>query len=293
MKHFATRAAGAAIGVLLAATACGGSGGTSPTAAADKSEACRAISAKYPTLQGKTLTVGSSPGPANYVAPDPKDPLKVIGVEPDILAAVGNCVGFTTKFQKLDFNGLIPAMQAGRLDFIASGMYASDERAKQVSFVQYMTAGEASVVPKGNPKNLKSMDDTCGVTAAEAVGTVENAIFDKQSKKCEAAGKPPIKALSFQSNDQAMNAVSQGRADIFLTDSGVASYLAGRFDKVEVGFPIPSDFVFGIAVKKKDATLLNALNEAMGDLYRSGELKKLVTKWGFTAEQVRQPEIKA
>lgn len=254
---------------------------------------CDAIAAKYPSVKGQKLIVGSSPGGSNYDFPDPADPNKIIGIEPDLLDAVSKCAGFTFSFLKQDFNGLIPSLQAKHIDLIASGMYASDERAKQISFVQYMKAGEASVVAKGNPKNLTSMDSTCGVIAAEAVGTVENAIFDKQSAACKAAGKPAITPLSFQGNDQAVNAVAQGRADIFLTDSGVASYLAGKLPKVQVGFPIVSDFVFGFGLAKSDTALLNAVQDSMSELYTTGQLEKIVTKWGFAASQVYKPAIKA
>jgi len=195
--------------------------------------------------------------------------------------------------QKQDFNGLIPALQAKHISVIASGMYASDERAKQISFVQYMKAGEASVVAKGNPKNLTSMESTCGVTAAEAVGTVENAIFEKQDKACKAAGKPGITLLSFQGNDQAVTAVAQGRADIFLTDSGVASYISAKLPKIQVGFPIVSDFVFGFGVAKPDTELLNAIQDSMTELNQSGKLKEIITKWGFAESQIYKPAIKA
>lgn len=295
MKRSARRLCAGALtaAALMALPACGGDSKDSAAAPSSQSQACKDIAAKYSALKGKKITVGTAPSPANYDAPDPKDPSKLVGIEPDLLNAASHCVGFTYSFKKLDFNGLIPALQAGQIDAIAAGMYASDERAQQVSFVQYMKAGEASVVAKGNPKKITSLDKACGATAAEVVGTVENAIFDKQSADCQSAGKPPIKAMTFQANDQALQAVSGGRADIFLTDAGVASYLAAKNPKVAVGFPITSDFVFGLAVAKDDETLLNALQDSLSDLYKSGALEKLVTKWGFSKEQVYEPAIKA
>lgn len=269
------------------------SAASSPAGSGGAAVGCGAISAKYPTVKGQKVIVGSSPGGSNYDFPDPADPNKIIGIEPDLLDAVSKCAGFTFSFQKQDFNGLIPSLQAKHINIIASGMYASDERAKQISFVQYMKAGEAAVVAKGNPKNLTSMESACGVIAAEAVGTVENAIFNKQDAACKAAGKPGITALSFQGNDQAVNAVAQGRADIFLTDSGVASYLAGKLPTIQVGFPILSDFVFGFGVAKTDNALLNAVQDSMTELHTTGQLEKIVTKWGFAPSQVYKPSIKA
>ena len=254
---------------------------------------CGGFSQKYPRLKGRALVVGIAPAPANYSATDPNDPANVIGIEPDLLKAAGACLGFTFTYSKLDFAGLIPALQAGRIQLIAAGMYASDERAKQVDFVQYMKAGEASLVQAGNPKSFRSLADVCDATAAEIVGTVENAILDKQSEACKRDGKKPIEALQFQSNDRAYGALAQGRADILLTDAGVASFLAKMMPgKVEVGFAIPSDFVFGFAISKKDAELRDGLAASLAAMHADGSLQRLVGKWGFADSQIVQPSVK-
>ena len=254
---------------------------------------CQALSQQYPSLKGRALVVGISPAPANYSATDPNDPANVIGIEPDLLKAAGECLGFTFTYSKLDFAGLIPAIQSGRINIIAAGMYSSAERAKQVDFVEYMKAGEAAIVAKGNPKKLQGVADACGTTAAEVVGTVENAILDKQSEACVAAGKPAITALQFPSNDRAYGALAQGRADLFMTDAGVASYLAAATpDKVQVGFAIPTDFLFGLGVNKKDVALRDGLLASFKAQSEKGDLKALMGKWGFADAQFHEPSGK-
>jgi polar amino acid transport system substrate-binding protein len=293
MKHSVRAAATLAAGAVLLA-GCGSSSSSGTKAADDsatKDSACTAIAAKYPALKGKKITLGTSPAPANYTTTDPKNPGKFIGLEPDLLDAVASCVGFTYTFKQLDFSGLIPAAQANHIAGLAAGMYASDERAKQISFVEYMKAGEASVVAKGNPKKLTSLASMCGVTASETVGTVENAIIEKQSKACVADGKGAIKVISFQGN-QLFDAVAQGRADIALTDAGVAGYLANSNPKLAVGFPISSDFIFGIGVAKTQTDLKNAVSDSLTEFSKNGQLKKLILKWGFSEDQIITPEIK-
>ena len=282
-RHVAAAAALAVVGL----------GGMHAASAQTNAEQCRALSQKYPGLKGRALVIGVAPAPANYSATDPENPANVIGIEPDLLKSAGACLGFTFSYSKLDFAGLIPALQAGRIQAVAAGMYASDERAKQVDFVEYMKAGEASLVRAGNPKQLKSLDQTCDVIAAEIVGTVENAMLDKQSEACKAAGKPGITALQFPSNDRAYSALAQGRADVLLTDAGVASYLAKMTpDKVAVGFPIASDFVFGFAIAKSDHELRDALAASLQAMYAEGSLQALMSKWGFADAQQVEPAIK-
>lgn len=292
-KMVVTAIAATALAIGLSACSAEESANNAATSdlAIDKST-CDTLAAKYPGLAGKTLTVGISPAPANYSASDPKNPSNIIGIEPDLLNAAGQCLGFRTTYSKLDFAGLVPALQSGRVDLVAAGMYSSEERVKQVDFVNYMKAGEASIVAAGNPKNIKSLADICGVTAALVVGTVENAIFDKQNKECESTGKPPLKTLNFPSIDRAQSALAQGEADIVLTDAGVAAYLAERNpDKLAVGFQLPKDFDFGFGVNKKATELRDGLNAALGQMYADGGLQKAMKRWGFSSDQELQPAV--
>ena len=162
-KMVVTAIAATALAIGLSACSAEESANNAATSdlAIDKST-CDTLAAKYPGLAGKTLTVGISPAPANYSASDPKNPSNIIGIEPDLLNAAGQCLGFRTTYSKLDFAGLVPALQSGRVDLVAAGMYSSEERVKQVDFVNYMKAGEASIVAAGNPKNIKSLADICG-----------------------------------------------------------------------------------------------------------------------------------
>ena len=253
---------------------------------------CDSLAKKYPELNGKKLTVGISPAPANYSTSDPKNPSNVIGIEPDLLNAAGQCLGFSTAYSKLDFAGLVPALQSGRIDLVAAGMYSSEERVKQVDFVDYMKASEASLVAAGNPKKIEGLADVCGHTAALVVGTVENAILEKQGQECEASGGQPLKTLNFPSIDRAQSALAQGEADIVLTDAGVAAYLAERApNKLAVGFDLPTDFHFGFGVGKKATELRDGLNAALGQMYTDGGLQKAMKRWGFTPNQELQPAV--
>jgi polar amino acid transport system substrate-binding protein len=263
---------------------------TADAAVVDKAAAaCSSIAAKYPGLKGKTINIGSSPGQNYYNFIEEAKPDEVIGLEPDLMRTLGKCAGFTVSYTKIDFDGLIPALSANRIDAITSGMYATPERAKKVNFVSYMKAAEAAVVGKGNPKGIKGLDTLCGTTVAQVTGTVEVEIAAKQNTECKAAGKPEITFLNFTDANQLSQALSGKRADVFLTDAGVAAYLVKKSPELEKGFDIVSDFKFGLGVNKANADLLGAVTDGMKELHTKGELVTIAKKWGFTEEQIVPP----
>jgi polar amino acid transport system substrate-binding protein len=251
-----------------------------PETSSDTAEECAALQEEYPGLKGQAYDVGVSPGIGNYNNPNLEDPSMPDGLEPEILRAAGECLGFTVKYQPQAFDALIPAMKSERIQLISTGMYATEERAQEISFVTHMTAATAAVLPKGNPKKIEGLDDTCGLKVAAVTGTVENEIQAEQNAKCEAEGKEPAEAATYAGNDQAINAVRQGRSDYFLTDAGVAAQVSEQFsDDIEAGFAVPSEFAFGYGVPTV--------------FYEDGTLAEAQEKWGFAPEQKLQPEIVA
>ena len=254
---------------------------------------CAALAKAYPELRGRTLMVGIAPAPAHYSSIDPADPEKIIGIEPDLLHTAAKCLGFRFRYSILDFSGLVPALHTGRLQIIAAGMYASAERAQQANFVEYMKAREASLVRAGNPKHLTALNRICNVTAAEVVGTVEGAMLTRQSEQCERTGKGRISALQYPSTDRAVSALAQGRADILLTDAGVAAFLSGLLpDRVTVGFQIATDLDMGFGVSKQEPRLAEALRASIQAQYDDGSLARELARWGFAPEQLRAPAVR-
>lgn len=46
----------------------------------------------------------------------------------DLIRAVAKEMGYTAEIQNVNFDGLIPAMESGNIDIIASGMTINEER---------------------------------------------------------------------------------------------------------------------------------------------------------------------
>jgi polar amino acid transport system substrate-binding protein len=146
-----------------------------------------ALAAKYPTLAGKTFRLAQDPQGPPYAFRDPENFDKLIGLDADLARAAFACIGAPFEFKTGSWSGLLPSVIAGQTDLMWSNLYYTPPRAEQVDFVTFLLAATRGMVRKGNPKNIHSLDDSCGVRTAAGLGTVEEAMFRGLSDKCVAA----------------------------------------------------------------------------------------------------------
>lgn len=252
--------------------------------------ACQALQAKYPKLKGKELTIGLGGYNKGFQSPKAGNPDQLEGLDPDMFDRLGACLGFTYKFQLGAFNVLITSLTSGRID-MGPSLYVTPARMEQVAFVSSYQVIDGSVVPKGNPKNLKSLDDLCGMTISAAAGTFEAAtLAPEQTKKCLEANKPAIDVLLVQNTDNAILAVQSGRADIHLTSAAVARGLVAADPKLERAFDVDLPIRNGYPIAKENIELRAAVTEGIAIIQGTGVQKKLLEKWGQGGDAERPVE---
>jgi polar amino acid transport system substrate-binding protein len=105
---------------------------------------------------------------------------------------VFDCAEVKYEFFLGGWSGPLPAVISEQIDLMWDNLYYTAERAKQVDYIVYMVAATAALTPVGNPKKLSGIEDSCGLSAAASLGTVEEAAFREQDTKCKAEGKPAI-----------------------------------------------------------------------------------------------------
>jgi len=138
---------------------------------------------------------------------------KVVGFDVDLLNAIAEDQGFKVQYLDQDFAGLIPALQTGNVDIIASGMTITEEREQEVDFSEpYITAGLALAVPINN-EEIQSVDDLQGKTVAVQTGSTG---FMKAEELKEAGGIAEIK--DFPHVNEAIEELKIGGADVMIND---------------------------------------------------------------------------
>jgi polar amino acid transport system substrate-binding protein len=235
---------------------------------------------KYPTVAGKTFRIGQDGESPPYSFRDPQNFDQLIGFDADLARSAFSCLGAKVEFKIGGWSGLLPAVIAGQSDAMWDNLYYTAERAKQVDYITYMIAGTGILTKKGNPKNIHSVADACGLTATAVLGTVEEAAFRDQSAKCQGAGKPAINILTAPDIPAATRLIQTGRADLFMNDLAVIDILAADSKgELQRSVKIISDFKIGVAVKKGRDDLVNGIHDAIVIRQHDGTEKALYAKY--------------
>ncbi len=194
-------------------------------------------------------------------------------------------MGLQVKTLNITFDGLIPALQGSRIDFINSAMYINPQRAQQVDFIPYMKIGNSIVVPKGNPKNIRSLDDLSGKTVAVTRGAIEQTYANQENDKLKSEGKTPINIVAYPTAQDSVLATQQGRADAFFTSSPGAAYLlAQEPNTFEIASTFATNTEIGMAVRKGDTAMKAALQAALNNFVKSGKYAETMKKYNLPTE---------
>lgn len=243
------------------------------------------LAEKYPSLVGKTIKIGADPQTPPYAMRDGQDFNKVLGSDVDLAAAVLDCAGVKHELFLGGWSGLMPATAGGQIDIFWDNLYYTPERAKQLDYVMYMQAATGALTQAGNPKNITSMETSCGAIYAVGLGTVEEVAAKKQDGVCTSSGKPGITVMTYPDMASGMRLIQTKRADVMMTDLAmVDQFVADNPGQYARAYKILTGFNIGAAVKKGNKDLLAAIKDGLDVMQADGKQRAIFTKYKIDAE---------
>ena len=211
-------------------------------------------------LDKDTLIAGTESTYPPYESRNAKGELE--GFDIELAETIAAKLGKKLQWIDMPFDSLIPSLMSGKIDLVAAGMSATEERAKRVNFS----------APYENPP--KNTDEIAGKIVAVQIGTVQETF-------ARSLGNVEVK--TFQKFDDCVREVVLGRAAATRMDIPVAKKFVEAKDfkgKVVVAF---NKQITGadkaVAMPKKDAALTEAVSKVIEEMNKSGELEALRNKW--------------
>jgi polar amino acid transport system substrate-binding protein len=119
-----------------------------------------------------------------------------------------------------------PALLAKQCDMIVDQLFDKPERRQVIDIVNYMYSSQSVVVPKGNPKALKTLDDLSGHKIAVLNGSTIKTLLDAENESLTKAGKPPMKLVVYNTDTDAFQALRINQVDAYGTTVETAGYYA-------------------------------------------------------------------
>lgn len=241
--------------LLVVLTACGQGEDNAGGATEEKQVIKMGTSADFPPFESIDETTG-----------------EYIGFDIELAEYIANELGYELEISNMDFGGLISALQSKRVDFVAAGMSATDERKENVDFsVAYHHSGEMFVTAKDS--TIKSIEDLAGKKLGVQLGTIQETGAKKIAED--------IKGIEIKTLNKAPELIQElksGRIDAVYLDKTVAEGFIKELDLA--GFNDPTTSSPGMAIAfPKGSDLVEDFNRIIEEMKENGELEKLEKKW--------------
>ena len=234
-------------------------------------------------LAKKELVVGTAADmpPLNMTFKDGK----IVGMEVDIATLMANSIEVKLVLKPMRFNDLLPALEAGQVDLILSGMTMTPLRNTQVAFAgPYFGSGKSVLIKQENVASLQSteMMNNPDVTVAALKGSTSQRFVERFA--------PKAKLIPTDDYDQAIAMVLDGKVRAMVADFPICNVAVFRYrDKGLTTLKSPLNYEpLGIALSPTDPLFLNWVQNFVTILMNSGELSLLHKKWFEDASWVPQ-----
>lgn len=211
---------------------------------------------------------------------------KIAGIEADIITEIAKRLGINRiETKNSSFSNLLERLNTDNtIDSAAGGIFITPEREALVAFTEPLyKASETVVVPVYSSINYKS--DLKNAVVGVEKGTVYESLAGRWKKD------NLIKDIViFENTSELLDAINKTKVDAGIVDSVIVKYSLLK-DK-NIPLRILKDYTpessgnVGIALRKNDITLLNALNEKIDEMKADGTLYAILAQNGLDKDNM-------
>ena len=218
-------------------------------------------------VESSYITMGTN---AEFPPFEYREGKKVTGFDTEIAEKVATKMGKTLKITDMSFDGLIPALQGGKVDMIVSGMSVTEERKKNVDFSNgYYTASQVIIVKSDN-NVIKGPEQLEGKKIGVQLGTTGDT---------EASKIKNVTVNKYNAGFAAIMDLKSGKIDAVILDYEPANNFVKQNSDIKITANNLTKEEYAIAVAKGNSELLTAVNETLKEMKANGEYDKLVEKY--------------
>lgn len=221
------------------------------------------------------LVVGMSadyaPYEFHYIDENGKDVIG--GFDVDIANEIANKIGVDLVIQEMDFDALVSALPAGKVDLVISGMNLTEERAKVVDFSEvYYNSKHGILVRAEDADKYQTFADLEGAKVGVQLGSTQEKIAKTEI--------PNVNLQQLSNINNLILELKAGKVDAIVMEKPVAEMAVKSNPELAVGKPIYEEQTGGnaVGIAKNNPQLLAKVNEVITELNESGKMDEYIAK---------------
>ena len=228
------------------------------------------------TIQEKgKVVVGMSadyaPYEFHYIDENGKDVIG--GFDVDIANEIASALGVELVIQEMDFDVLVSALPAGKVDLVISGMNPTEKRAKVVDFSDVYYNSQHGILVRAEDKDkFKTFADLEGVKVGVQLGSTQEEIAKTEIPNVDLQQLANVNNLILE--------LKAGKVDAIVMEKPVAEMAVKSNPELAVGIPSYEEKTGGnaVGIAKNNPELLAKVNEVINELNETGKMDEYILK---------------
>jgi L-cystine transport system substrate-binding protein len=220
------------------------------------------------------LTVGlmGTYPPYNFL----NDKNEVDGFDADIAKEIAKQLGVKAEFVPTEWSAMIAGLEKSKFDIVISQMTITDERKKAMDFSDPYIKNTVNIIVSADNTTINKLEDFKDKKIGVGLGTNDETYLRETAI-------PKVGNFEIVTYNDAITSLldlKAGRIDATINNIfAIKPQVDKNGLKVKtVGEPIKEDLA-GMAIRKGNPELLDAVNKALADIKANGTYKEIFLKW--------------
>ena len=203
---------------------------------------------------------------------------KVVGIEVEIMEIICEKLGVELVLEQMNFDSVLPGVQAGKYDCGMSGISVTPKREKNVLFTDaYCLAAQCIVVTADS--SIASKADLAGKKISVQTATTAEEFCSSEGYSVD----------SYEANADAKTALTTGKVQAWVVDDLTAAEMCDGDSSVKIleDKMTTEPYAFAFAFGSED--LVEEIDKILAELLESGKIKEIFDKYNapYTAPSAK------
>lgn len=213
------------------------------------------------------LVIGTDPGfkPFEY-----RSGGKIVGFDIDLAEQIARDHQKKLVIEEMNFDGLIAALQAGKIDLAVAGMTVTPDRAKSVNFSKPYYLASQMIIVKQDNQTILTRSDLKYKKVGVQLGTTGDTIVQQIEG---------VQKIQFSVVPAVLQELRSGRIDAAVLDNAPAETYIKTNPDLKILPTKLSDEHYAIAIHKNRPELLQEVNATIDRIQTDGTYQRLIEKY--------------